>query len=106
SNEGAPLGGAVHVFQLWTPQRGSAGRALGGGDFEKALGAITAKAILVPCTDDLYFPPEDNEIEAEHMPNADFRPFASPWGHCVPSPGNVPEFHTFLDNCIRELLNE
>ena len=77
-----------------------------GGDFEKALRAISARAILVPCTDDLYFPPEDNEIEAEHMPNADFRPFASPWGHCVASPGNVPEFHEFLDRCIRELLNE
>ncbi len=77
-----------------------------GGNFEKALGAIAARAILVPCTDDLYFPPEDNEIEAEHMPNADFRPFASPWGHCVASPGNVPEFHAFLDDCIRELLNE
>ncbi len=77
-----------------------------GGDFKKALGAIKARAILVPCTDDLYFPPEDNEIEAKHMPNADFRPFASPWGHCVASPGNVPEFHAFLDDCIRELLNE
>lgn len=75
-----------------------------GGDFKKALAAIKARAILVPCSDDLYFPPEDNEIEARHMPNADFRPFSSPWGHCVASPGNVPEFHTFLDECITELL--
>lgn len=74
------------------------------GDIEKALGAIEARAILVPCSDDLYFPPEDNEIEARHMPNADFRPFSSPWGHCVASPGNVPEFQTFLDACITELL--
>ena len=47
-----------------------------GGDFERALGAIRARAILVPCTTDLYFPPEDNAIEARHMPNADLRPFA------------------------------
>lgn len=75
-----------------------------GGNFEKALGAIKARAILVPCSDDLYFPPEDNEIEARHMPNADFRPFSSPWGHCVASPGNVPEFQHHLDGCITELL--
>ncbi len=78
--------------------------ALYGGDFEKALGAIKARAILVPCSDDLYFPPEDNVIEARHMPNAECRPFASPWGHCVASPGNVPEFHDYLDTCIRELM--
>mgnify|MGYP001819592899 CR=1 FL=1 len=50
-----------------------------GGDFERALAAITARAILVPCTNDLYFPPADNEIEVRHMPNAELRPFASPW---------------------------
>lgn len=76
------------------------------GDFERALGAIKARAILVPCTQDLYFPPEDNAIEVQHMPNADLRPYDSPWGHCVPSPGNVPAFHAFLDDCIRELLHD
>lgn len=79
--------------------------ALYNGDFKKALGAIKAQAILIPCTDDLYFPPADNLIEAQHMPNADCRPFASPWGHCVASPGNVPEFQAFLDGCITELLD-
>lgn len=74
------------------------------GDFERALGAIKARAILLPCTQDLYFPPDDNEIEARHMPHAECRPFASPWGHCVASPGNVPEFEAFLDSCISELL--
>ena len=76
------------------------------GDFRKALGAIRACAILLPCTDDLYFPPEDNEIEVRQMPNAVLRPFDSPWGHCVANPGNDPEFESFLDGCIRELLGE
>ena len=76
-----------------------------GGDFERALGAIRARAILVPCTTDLYFPPEDNAIEARHMPNADLRPFASPWGHCVASPGREgSEFMRFLAGCATELL--
>ena len=75
------------------------------GDFQRALGAIEARAILVPCTTDLYFPPEDNAIEAEHMPNASFRPFSSPWGHCVASPSREDsDFMRFLDKCVAELL--
>ncbi|WP_171174894.1 alpha/beta fold hydrolase [Ruegeria sp. HKCCD8929] len=76
------------------------------GDFEAALGAIKARAILMPCTQDLYFPPEDNEIEARHMPNAIFRPYDSPWGHCAANPGNDPGFTAQLDANIEELLTE
>ena len=75
------------------------------GDFERALGAIRARAILIPCTTDLYFPPEDNAIEARHMPNADLRPFESAWGHCVASPSREgSDFMRFLNQCVRELL--
>ena len=75
------------------------------GDFERALGAIRARAILVPCTTDLYFPPEDNAIEARHMPNADIRPYDSAWGHCVASPSrDGSDFMNFLDGCVAELL--
>ncbi len=77
-----------------------------GGDFARALGAITARAILIPCTQDLYFPPADNEIEVAMMPNARLRPFDSPFGHCVANPGNAPAFERFLDDCIRDLLAE
>ena len=79
--------------------------SLYGGDFVKALGAIKARAILIPCSDDLYFPPADNALEVRHMPDAELRVYNSPWGHCVASPGNVPAFHDFLDGCIRELLD-
>ena len=74
------------------------------GDIEKALAGTKARAILMPCSDDLYFPPADNEIEGRHMPNAELRPFHSPWGHCVANPGNEPAFEAFLDRAIRELL--
>lgn len=76
-----------------------------GGDFAKALSSITARAIVIPCSDDLYFPPEDNEIEVGHMRNAELRVFSSPWGHCVASPGNEPAFAAFLDDSISELLD-
>ena len=75
------------------------------GDFEAALRAIRARAILVPCTTDLYFPPDDNRYEARHMPNAELRPYASPWGHCVASPSRKDgDFMRFLDSCVAELL--
>ena len=73
-------------------------------DFKRALSAIRARAILIPCRTDLYFPPEDNQREVTHMPNAELRIFESPWGHCVASPGNEPAFHKFMDKAILELL--
>jgi len=74
------------------------------GDFQQALGAIQAKTIVIACSSDLYFPPEDNEIEVSQMQNAELRIYDSPWGHCVASPGNDPEFTRFLDSAISELL--
>jgi homoserine acetyltransferase len=43
------------------------------GDFPKALAAIKAKAIVMPASTDLYFPPEDNAFEVKHMPNAELQ---------------------------------
>lgn len=73
-------------------------------DFKRALGAIKARAILMPCAQDLYFPPADNEIEARYMPGAAFRPHSSDWGHCAASPGNDAGFTAALDANLRELL--
>jgi homoserine O-acetyltransferase len=44
------------------------------GDLEKALGAITADAIVMPCETDLYFTVEDNRREVARMPCAELRP--------------------------------
>ena len=65
------------------------------GDFKRALRSITARAIVISCREDLYFPPEDNKIEVANMRNAELRIYNSPWGHCVASPGN--------DNGLRTL---
>lgn len=93
------------LAKLWTWQHGDiSANDVHHGDIQRALRTIRARAILAPCTQDLYFPPADNEIEARHMPNAELRPFDSPWGHCVASPGNEPAFARFLDRCISDLL--
>jgi homoserine O-acetyltransferase len=93
------------LAMLWSWQHGDIGANHAyGGNLAKALGAIEARAILLPCDQDLYFPPKDNEIELRHMRNARLRPFVSAWGHCAGSPGRVPEFTRFFDRCAAELL--
>ena len=95
------------LAKLWTWQNGDiSANPLYGGNFEAALGAIKARAILIPCTSDLYFPPEDNAIEVGFMANAELRPYHSAWGHCVANPGNDPQFEKFLDDCIDTVLSK
>lgn len=76
------------------------------GDFRKALQSITARAIVMPCETDLYFPPEDSDFEVQHMPNAELRVIPSIWGHCAGGPGRNPADTAFLETAIRELLDE
>lgn len=94
------------LAMLWSWQAGDiSANDQYGGHFEVALGAIKAKSILIPCSDDLYFPPEDNAIEARYMPDAELRIYDSPWGHCVANPGTDPGFDRFLDEAISDALN-
>jgi len=75
------------------------------GDIIKALKAIQARAILMPCSQDLYFSPEDNAFEARYIPNVEFKPYNSVWGHCVANPGNDHGFEIALDKNISKLLS-
>ena len=74
-------------------------------DFKAALNAIKAETIVIACDNDLYFRPEDNRIELEHIIGGELRIYESAWGHCVASPGNDPGFHHYLDQAIAELLD-
>ncbi len=73
-------------------------------DFKAALNAIKAETIVIVCDHDLYFRPEDNQAEIEHIIGGELRVYESSWGHCVASPGNCAEFETYLDQAISELL--
>jgi len=93
------------LCKLWTWQQGDvSANPLYNGDFKAALNAIKAKTIVIVCDNDLYFRPEDNQIEIEHIAGGELRIYESPWGHCVASPGNDPEFERYLDQAISELL--
>ena len=74
------------------------------GDFKKALSAITARTIVITCDNDLYFRPEDNTFEVKYIKNSELRVYESPWGHCVASPGNEPQFQRYLDQAVRDLM--
>jgi homoserine O-acetyltransferase len=92
------------LTMLWTWQNGDIGdNELYGGDFKKALGAIKAKAFVMPGRTDLYFPPEDSEIEVANMPNAELRVFESYYGHFASSFLN-PADVAFQNEAIKEIL--
>lgn len=74
------------------------------GDLAAALAAITAPAIVMPSRTDLYFPPEDSEIEVSLMPNAQLRVIESVWGHRAGAPGTDPVDTVVIDRAIRDLL--
>jgi homoserine O-acetyltransferase len=93
------------LTMLWTWQHGDiSANELYNGDFRKALGAITAKAYVMPGQTDLYFPPEDSEFEVAHMPNAKLIPVPSVWGHFAGGPGTNPVDVAFIDGKLKELL--
>lgn len=92
------------LTMLWSWQYGDiSANPMFGGDFKKALAAIKAKAMVMPSQTDLYFPPEDNEYETKHMPNAEFRPIPSIWGHFAGG-GMNPVDTKFIDDSLKELL--
>lgn len=74
-----------------------------GGDHKAALAAITARAIIMPCRTDFYFPPADNAAEVALMPNAELRVIDSIWGHYAAGGRNAPDTD-FIDAALRELL--
>ena len=93
------------LVKLWAWQHGDiSDNDRYNGDFVAALQGIKAKTTIIACSDDLYFPPEDNALEVENIAAGELKVYPSPWGHCVASPGNDPKFTDFLDREISNLL--
>jgi homoserine O-acetyltransferase len=93
------------LTMLWTWQHGDiSDNEIFQGDLKKALGAIKAKAYVMPGQTDLYFPTEDSQNEVAHMPNATVIPIPSVWGHFAGGPGTNPNDVKFLDGKLKELL--
>ncbi len=75
-------------------------------DLASVLGAIEARCILMPCTEDRYFTLEENRIEAGLLRNAELRPISSPYGHCAGGPGRFPEEMKKIAEAVADILGE
>jgi len=60
---------------------------------------------VMPAEKDLYFPPEDNDYEVRHMPNAELRVIPGFWGHFAGGGLDADRTDTkFIDDALKELL--
>lgn len=73
-------------------------------DYPLALQAIQAKTLVMPSTTDLYFTPEDCAREAAMIPQADYLPIPSIWGHRAGNPYQNPEDEQFIRQAVDQLL--
>ena len=92
------------LVMLWSWQNGDiSANPVFNGDFKKALGAIKAKAVVMPGEIDLYFPAFDNKWEVSQMPNAVCIPIPGVWSHFAGGGAN-PVDTKFIDDNLKELL--
>ena len=75
-----------------------------GGVLARALNAIEARAIIMPSRTDLYFPPEDSELEVRELRRGELRVLESKYGHVAGGPDRVPEDSAQVEAALRELL--
>ncbi|TVY82502.1 putative acyltransferase [Lachnellula suecica] len=75
------------------------------GDFKAAMQGIKAKMLVLPSKTDLYFPPEDSEIEVANMKDGVGKmvPFPSIWGHWAGGPGDSKDDVKWLDEKLQEI---
>ncbi|EIN04213.1 homoserine acetyltransferase [Punctularia strigosozonata HHB-11173 SS5] len=91
---------------LKTWQTGDISLVRDGGDYPKALAAIKAKGLVMPGKTDLYFPPEDSEIEISHMTNgAKLAVIDTVWGHFAGGGSNTKDTD-FITAQIKQFLEE
>ncbi|KAF8623122.1 hypothetical protein AX17_007556 [Amanita inopinata Kibby_2008] len=89
-----------------TWQSGDATKVVGNGDLGACLGAIKAKGLIMPCNTDLYFPPEDSEIEMKYLGDkAKLVMIDSAWGHLAGGNSNERDVQ-FMQEQIKQFLAE
>jgi homoserine O-acetyltransferase len=95
------------LAMLWTWQKADiSDNPFYRGDLTAALGAITARALVMPSETDLYFPVEDSRREVSFMPNAELLPIPTIWGHRVNNPVQNPADAQFVDAALKRFLAE
>lgn len=72
-------------------------------DLSKALRRIKARCLLIPCTTDVFFPPEDSKEEVRHLENGELAILDSVWGHLTAFGGK--EELDFMSSRINDFLH-
>ena len=94
------------LAQLWTWQKAEfSDNDLYGRDLEKALGAIKAKALIMPSETDRYFAIEDNKLEMPHLKHGELRSIPSIFGHLAGSQFGPPQDVAFVAKGVSDLLS-
>ena len=75
-----------------------------GGDLPRALSAIQARTIVMPCSTDLYFQVDDSRLEVQHLRRGELRILDSKFGHFAGGPDRIAEDTGFIEAALRELL--
>jgi homoserine O-acetyltransferase len=92
------------ITQARAWQRHDVGATPGfGGDHQKALAAIKAQVLYMPCETDLYFPVGDAKYESQFLARATFTPIPSLWGHSAGGGGNAADA-AFINERIAAFL--
>ena len=73
-------------------------------DFAKAMGAIRARGLIMPCDTDLYFRLSDNEEEVVLLNDYELAPIRSDFGHLAGG-GLDAKATRFIDSRIKMLLD-
>jgi len=73
------------------------------GDLAAALRRITAKTFVVAFTGDPMFPPEECKLDAERIPNAQFREISTAFGHLATFALSEQDRQA-IDSVLREAL--
>ena len=91
------------LARMW--QAGDVGTTRDDGSYEKALGAIQARVLVMPGRTDQYFAVEDSEVEVGLLGNGELAVIESVWGHAAG--GGMSEVDTkWMDGRIREFLKQ
>ena len=93
------------LAQLWTWQKADiSDNQIYGRDLGRALGAIKAKALIMPCETDRYFNVEDSALEMPHLMQGQLRPIPSIFGHLAGA-GLHPRDTAFIAKGVSDLLS-
>lgn len=68
------------------------------------LASISAEAVVMPSSSDMYFTLEEAALETALLPHARLEPITSAFGHAAGRPGLLPEVTAQIGRASRELL--